>query len=61
MQSMALLLMPRCQPGQRFLLLIDQLDAAKLPLNGHTLALFKAKREMHQPNGVLAMLLRNQA
>ena len=37
------------------------LDPAKLPLNGHALALFKAKRGVHQPNGVLAMLLRNQA
>ena len=39
----------------------DHLDAAKLPLNGHSLALFKAKRGVHQSNGVLAMLLRNQA
>ena len=58
---MALLLAPRCQPGQRVLLLIDHLDAAKVPLNGHALALFKAKRGVHQPNGVLAVLLWNQA
>ena len=51
----------RCQPGHRVLLPIDQLDAAKLPLNGHALTLFKAKRGVHQSNGVLAMLLRNQA
>ena len=43
------------------LLPIDHLDAAKLPLNGHALALFKAKRGVHQPNGVLAVLLWNQA